>query len=57
LFILRSYLQDLPSAMPVSSSINIEIVNKIIVNANMFILSLLILAFGYMRFKHRRKAN
>jgi len=57
LFILRSYLQDFPSPMPASSSISIEIVNQIIINATMFILLLLLLAFGYMRFKHQRKVT
>ncbi len=57
LFILKSYLHYEPTAMPASFSISIDILNKIIVNAILLILSLLSLAFGYKLFTHRRKVN
>jgi hypothetical protein len=43
--------------MPKTFYVNIDIVNKVIVNANIFILALLLLAFSYKWFNHHTKVK
>ncbi len=57
LFTLKSYIQDDPTAMLVSFHISIGFINKIIIHADICILLLVLMAFGYRWFKPRRKEH